>query len=417
MPPLTADDIVSHVKGNDKKTLAKALEPKTRGTGVDNLRTEQLPAEAKGGADGNHGFKNPREFLFTVMKAYQTQGEFDPRLINLYEPNLEAIKNGETVRKAVGSDEARTISDPYGGFLVPVTFTPELLKIDPEEDPIGGRTQKIPMASPIVKIPARTDKDHTTSVSGGLIVTREPETVAFPSSQMQLEQVTMEAHMLTGLSYASENLLRDSPISFAAILSAGFSDQFVYHLVNERLFGTGVGQFLGIVTALDASGLGPTVSVAKETGQVANTIVFENVVNMRSRCWKYNQAVWLANHDAYPQLSSLKLNIGTAGTAMYTPSLREDRPDLLLGRPIFYTEYCKTIGTQGDLILANWSQYLEGTYQPMANEESVHVRFVNHERTFKFWMRNAGAPWWKTALTPKNSTNKLSPFVVLDTRS
>jgi HK97 family phage major capsid protein len=89
----------------------------------------------------------------------------------------------------------------------------------------------------------------------------------------------------------------------------------------------------------------------------------------------------------------------------------------LLGRPIFYTEYCKSIGTQGDLILANWTQYLEGTYQPMQNEESVHVRFVNHERTFKFWMRNAGAPWWKTALTPKNSTNKLSPFVVLDTRS
>ena len=417
MAKLTADEIVATLKGATNEKRQKAMEPKSGATNTDTIRTEQLPAQPRGGKDGTHGFKNPREFLFTVMKAYQTQGEFDPRLIELYEPNVEAIQNGETVRKAVGSDEARTISDPYGGFLVPTTFTPDLLKIDPEEDPIGGRTQKVPMASPIVKIPARTDKDHTTSVSGGLIVTREPETVAFPSSQMQLEQVTMEAHMLTGLSYASENLLRDSPISFAAILSAGFSDQFVYHLVNERLFGTGTGQFLGIVTALDASNLGPTVSIAKETGQTANTIVFENVVNMRSRCWKYNQAVWLANHDTYPQLSALKLNIGTAGTAMYTPSLREDRPDLLLGRPIFYTEYCKTIGTQGDLILANWTQYLEGTYQPMQNEESVHVRFVNHERTFKFWMRNAGAPWWKTALTPKNSTNKLSPFVVLDTRS
>lgn len=362
------------------------------------------------------GFKNDRDFLVTVMKAYMT-GTMDDRLVPLYEPNVAARKEGGTVRKTVGSDEARGISDPYGGFLVPTTFTPDLLKIDPEADPIGGRTRKVPMATPTVKMPARTDKNHTTSVSGGLTVTRRPETVAGTSSQMQLEQVVLDAHTLFGLSYATEELLRDSPISFAALLAAGFSDQFVYHLIKERLYGTGVGEFLGILTALDASSLGPTVSVAKESGQAAATITFENVTKMRSRCWGYQNAVWLANHDCYPQLAALKLDIGTAGTAMYTPSLREDRPDMLNGRPIFYTEYCKTIGTQGDLILANWNEYLEGTYQPMMNEESVHVRFVNHERTFKFWMRNAGQPWWRTALTPAYSTNKLSPFVVLDTRS
>ena len=101
---------------------------------------------------------------------------------------------------------------------------------------------------------------------------------------------------------------------------------------------------------------------------------------------------------------------------MYTPSLREDRPDMLLGRPIFYTEYAKSIGTQGDLICANWNEYLEGTYQPMQNAESVHVRFLNHERCWKFWIRNAGQPWWKSAITPVYSSSKLSPFIVLDAR-
>lgn len=367
-------------------------------------------------ARNDFGFKNDREFLTSVMKAYMT-GTMDERLVTLYEPNVAAQKEGGTVRKTVGSDEARGISDPYGGFLVPVTFTPDLLKIDPEADPIGGRTNKIPMATPTVKMPARTDKNHTTSVSGGLTVTRRPETVAGTAAQMQFEQVVLDAHTLFGLSYATEELLRDSPISFAAILSAGFSDQFVYHLIKERLYGTGVGEFLGILTALDSNSVGPTISVAKETSQAAATIVFENVTKMRAQCWGYQNAVWLANHDCYPQLASLKLDIGIAGTAMYTPSLREDRPDMLNGRPIFYTEYAKTVGTQGDLILANWTQYLEGTYQPMQNDESVHVRFVNHERTFKFWMRNAGQPWWKSALTPVYSSKKLSPFVVLDTRS
>jgi HK97 family phage major capsid protein len=368
--------------------------------------------------EGTHGFRNEREFITMVMKAFMRPDQpMDPRLINLYEPNIERRNTGGMVVKTVGSDEARAISDPYGGFLVPITFTPDLLKIDPEADPIGGKTRKIPMATPMVKIPARTDKNHTTSVSGGLTVTRRPETVAGTSSQMQLEQVSLEASSLFGLSYASEELLRDSPISFAALLSAGFSDQFTYALIKERLYGTGIGEFLGILTALDSSSLGPTVSVAKETGQAGSTIVFENITKMRSRCWGYDKAIWLANHDCYPQLASLKLDIGTAGTAMYTPSLRDDRPDMLNGRPIYYTEYCKSIGTQGDLILANWNEYLEGTYEPMQNMESVHVRFVNHERTFKFWMRNAGSPWWKSALTPVYSTNKLSPFVVLDARS
>src|SRR5690348_15664909 len=144
MSKLTADAIAGTFKSVTQEKRLKALTPKTGATNAEEIRTEQLPAQARGGQDGSHGFKNPREFLLTVMKAYKNGSEFDPRLIELYEPNIEAIKNGETVRKAVGSDEARTISDPYGGFLVPTTFTPDMLKIDPEEDPIGARTRKIP---------------------------------------------------------------------------------------------------------------------------------------------------------------------------------------------------------------------------------------------------------------------------------
>ena len=378
---------------------------------------DKLFAQPKQAAAG-HGFRNARDFLSTVMKAYMRPDRaFDERLINYYEPNARAAANGEMVRKAVGSDEARVISDPYGGFLVPTTFTPDLLKIDPESDPIGGKTRTIPMASPTVKIPARVDKNHTSSVSGGLTVTRRPETVAGTASQMQFEQVVLEAHSLFGLSYATEELLNDSPISFAAILSAGFSDQFTYHLIKERLYGSGVGEFLGILTALDSSSLGPTVSVAKETGQAADTIVYANVLNMRSRCWGYSKAVWIANHDTMPQLMLLNQAVGTGGLPVWQPSAREDHPDMLLGRPLIFSEYAKTLGDQGDIILANWGEYLEGTYQPLQNEESVHVRFVNHERTFKFWLRNAGQPWWKSALTPVYSSSKLSPFVVLDARA
>ena len=89
-------------------------------------------------------------------------------------------------------------------------------------------------------------------------------------------------------------------------------------------------------------------------------------------------------------------------------------PDLLLGRPIFFSEFIPDLGTRADLSCINWSQYLEGTYQPLQNDESIHVRFLNNERTFRFTMRNDGQPWWRSALTPRNGGPTLSPQIVLD---
>lgn len=391
-----------------KAKLAKQKEPVYPAV----TKSDRLPAELRG-EDGSFGFKTPREYLNAVIKAYQHPNEtLDNRLRQL---STDYIRKQQAERgivtKAAGSDEAAGINDPYGGFLVPTTFSPQLLKLDPEADPMGGKTTSVPMATPHVRIPARTDKDHTTSVAGGVTVTRRPETVAGTPSRMQMEQVDLRAHTLFGLSYATEELLMDSPVSFAAILAAGFSDQFTYHLVNERLNGTGVGEFEGIMNSP------ALVSVAKETGQAANTIVYDNILKMRARCWGYGKAIWIANHDTSPQLMTLNQAVGTGGAVVWQPSAREDRPDMLLGRPLIFSEYAKTLGTQGDIVLGNWSEYLEGTYQPLQSDESIHVRFVNHERTFKFWTRNDGRCWWRSALTPKNSTATLSPFVVLDTRS
>jgi HK97 family phage major capsid protein len=271
----------------------------------------------------------------------------------------------------------------------------------------------IPLGSPSVAFNARVDKNHTTSVSGGLTVARKAETAAATSSRMEFEQIHLQVSSLFGFYFATEELLADSPVSIAAIIEAGFRDQFTYHLIDERLNGTGVGQYTGVNTTAN----GARVSIAKETAQVAATINYTNVIKMRARCWNYSNAVWMANHDTMTQLMQLQTSLGTAGALVWQQSILADVPDMLLGRPLFFTEYCKTLGTQGDIQLINWGEYLEGVYQPMQSAESIHVRFDRHERTFKFWMRNAGAPWWRTALTPKNGTATLSPFVVLDTRA
>jgi HK97 family phage major capsid protein len=346
------------------------------------------------------GYSSPTEFLHSVMQAGVSHSiGHDSRLTQL----------------AAGADEQSTVSDPYGGFTVPTAFSPNMLSVGNDADPLAALTTKIDLApSGKVIVPARTDKDHSSSVSGGLRVYRRNETDTSSSSRMEMEQIKLEATSLFGLTYTSEEILERSASAFIGLMEAGFQDEFASRLMDERLSGTGVGQYEGVLNSP------AVVSVAKETGQAAATVVYENVVKMRARCWGYGRAVWLANEDVLPQLMTMSLAVGTGGSSVWQPSAREDAPDMLLGRPLFFNEACETVGTVGDVILGNWSQYLEGyigTPGMVKGANSMHVRFINHERTFKFWMENDGRCWWRAALTPKNSTATLSPFVSLATRA
>lgn len=373
----------------------------------ENQPGDQVHIENKGPAfqtDPNKGFKSPRDFMCAVMKASTEGRTEDQRLLFLRAD--ESLKRQATV----GSDEGGTYSDPYGGFLVPEGFSPNLLKTKAEADPIGSRITNVPMTAPSVKIPSRVDKDHSDSVSGGFRVYRRAETEDVTASRASYEMVHLSATPLMGISYATEELLTDSPISYAALIEAGFRTEFASKLINERLNGTGVGQFTGALSC------GAVIEVSAETGQAADTIVWENVRSMRARCWDYSNAVWLYNHDCLPQLMSMYMPIGTAGVAMWQNSAREGEPDRLLGRPAIATEYCPTVGDAGDLFLGVWSEYLEGTYQQVEGAESIHVRFLYNERTFRFTMRNDGGPWWHSTLTPKNGST-LSPFVKLEART
>ena len=345
--------------------------------------------------DPKRGFKSSRDFLLSVLDAGTKGFVDDERLRPL---------------ATAGSDEAGGYADPVGGYLLPSSFSPNLLSLAAEEDPLAGLTTSVPMETAVVEIPARVDKNHSSSVSGGLRVYRRAETDTVTPSKMAFEQVTLQANNLFGAAFATEELLARSPISFVALLEAGFRDEFASKLTDERLNGTGVGMFEGVLTSPCL------IAQPKETGQVADTIVYENVINIRSRCWRYSQAIWLANHDTLPQLMKMTIDVGTGGLPVWQPSAREDAPDLLLGRPIFFTESCETVGDQGDILLGVWSQYLEGLLTPSQSADSIHVRFLNHERTFKFWLENDGRCWWRSALTPKNSTTTLSPFVTLEAR-
>ena len=352
--------------------------------------------------DPNKGFRSATDFFASVIQT-------DPgtQLTGAL-AYLATDKEGTPLHMAAGSDEQSTFADPYGGFLVPAGLAGgDILSVQAEGDPIAGRVMRIPMDRPTVSVNARVDKNHANSVSGGLRFYRRAEADQAQSSRMEFDQVKMEATSLQGIAYATEELLMDSPRSFAAILAAGFQTELASKLLEERLNGTGAGQFEGINNSP------ALITVAKEDGQAADTIVYKNLVKMLARSWMSQNAVWMYNHTALPQLMTLK---DDNNQLIWQSSARDGEPDRILGRPAFASEYMNAVGDAGDINLVNWGEYLEGVYQPLQSAESIHVRFLQHERAFKFFTRNAGKGWWRSALTPRNGET-LSPIVRLGARA
>jgi len=376
---------------------AKARERSELVASLEQAREPQAASKIEVGDPGwkkdpKKGFARHSDFFRAVM----TKGSSDERLRYL---------------SVAGTDEQQAGSNPYGGFLIPEGLVSGLLSVAAEDDPFAGRTTSIPMDSPTVRVNARVDKNHTSSVSGGLTVTRKAETASATASRMELEQIVLQANSLFGLSYATEELINDSPSSVVALLEAGFRDEFRSKHIQELLRGTGVGEPEGIQNnpAL--------VTVEVPTSQAADTITGDNIVSMRSRCWRFSEAIWIANHDTYPQLAKAHLNGTDSDVFIYQPARGIDVPDTLLGRPVFYSEYAETLGDKNDLMLVVPSQILEGTLQPLQSAESMHVRFERHERAFKIFTRNDARAWWRAALTPNKSSQTLSPFVTLAARA
>jgi HK97 family phage major capsid protein len=166
---------------------------------------------------------------------------------------------------------------------------------------------------------------------------------------------------------------------------------------------------------------GCLVSVSAETGQAAATVVYENINKMWARMIASSRpnAVWVINQDVEPQLNQMSIAVGTGGVPVYLPAGGAAAAPYatLFGRPVIPIEQCQTVGTVGDIMLCDYTQYYAIDKGGMKRDVSIHVRFVYDESVFRFVYRFDGQPMLGSAITPKNGTNDLSHFVALASRT
>ncbi len=337
--------------------------------------------------------------LRAVVEAAKPGGSIDPRL---------SIKAATGLNESVGSD---------GGFLVEEDFTKELLKRTYDTGVLASKCNKIPLstASNSMKINGVDETSRKNgSRWGGIQAYWEGEADALTGSKPKFRQMELNLRKLTGLCYATDELLSDAS-ALEAVIMQGFSEEFGFKVDDAIINGSGAGMPQGI---LNSKAL---VSVAKETGQAAGTINVQNVVNMWSRCWGRSRqnAAWYINQDIEPQLFTMSLAVGTGGVPVYMPAsgVSGSPYSTLFGRPVIPLEQCETLGTLGDIILSDFSQYLLIDKGGINAASSIHVRFLYDENVFRFIYRVDGQSVWNAPLQPFKGSSTLSPFVALANRS
>ena len=351
------------------------------------------------GAAGKGPFRSLGEQLISVAKFYKSNGrDVDQRLFEV---------------RALGLNEG---IPSEGGFLVQTDFSTTLVQKIHETGVLPGRCTpfKISAGSNGVRINA---VDETSRVDGsrwgGVLAYWLNEAGTKLATKPKFRAIDLKLEKLIGVCYATDELLQDAA-GLESVIMQAFPEEFGF-LVDRAIFeGTGAGQPLGIVPS------GAMVTVAKEAGQAADTVVAENISKMWARMWARSRAnaIWLINQDVEPQLDLLSVPSGAFGIPAYMPAggLSEAPYGRLKGRPVMIFEHCATLGDVGDIVLADFSQYLLADKGDIQTASSIHVAFLTDETTFRFVYRVDGEPIWNAPLTPAKGSNTLSPFVTLAAR-
>jgi HK97 family phage major capsid protein len=304
-----------------------------------------------------------------------------------------------------------------GGFLVEQQTMAGMWERAYETSALLNRIETVPIGQTFNGLKAY-EIDETSRADGsrfgGVRAYWRAEAATVTKSDPSFREISLNLKDLMAIYYATNELLQDS-VALESLVSKAISLEMQFKLEDSIINGTGAGLPLGILNS------GCLVTVDKETGQEATTLVYENLVKMWARMWARSRlnSVFVINQDVEPQLFTMTLNVGTGGVPVYLPpgAASASPYGTIFGRPVIPVEYCATLGTAGDVILADFSQYLAIDKGGLQSASSMHVRFLYNEMTYRFTYRFDGEPIWNSALTPFKGTNTLSPFVALQTRS
>ncbi len=373
---------------NDNSTLIKATE--------NIVKALELVRSIKATPTVRHdrGFNSLGEFAAAVVRAER-----------------DIATDSRLVRAPAGAN----VNDPSaGGFLVQHDLVDGIIRSVYERATIAPYCDLRITANPIreTRIPSIDEASRADGQrNGGATAYFLPEGTTAPKSILRYKSVTFQPKKLIGLAKVTNELLNDVPM-LSAHLEDVLGDEIGFQLDRAVLLGTGAGVPTGILN------LPALITVAKETGQAPSTFVKENLDKMWARfpAASRKRGVWLISEDLAPQLMALNSQVGGGGFSYQPPGAIPGSPYAsLYGRPIIETEQSPTLGTLGDIVLADLSRYTVVS-APAQFTMSLHSGFDTDEATLRLTYYVDARAVQSSPLLPYQGSVTKSPFVTLAAR-
>lgn len=372
-----------------------------------NHRAEVDEPEVK--KDKKGGFRSLSHFCHDIYQA----GE------GMHRPS-ETL---DTWIRAAGTPSQAVGDLTSGGALIPVEFSNRFLELGTERSDILNKAMILPMKTNAIDVPYLDGFNETGGkVAGNVLFYWKGEEKQYVASDYEVGGVKLTLNKCTGLAFLTDEIMKFSPNMAEPLLMKAFAKGYIKAITKACIRGTGAGQPLGVLN--DSATL---ITIDKETGQLADTIKLENLTKMFARLYSEEESggggVWYTNKTAIPQLLTLSLAVGTGGAAVSINNVQEKPGFVIWGDKVRFSSMMSALGDLGDILYADWSQYLigfpegDGDYEVAQSiHQSIHLKFDYGQTAFRFTFYMDGRPWWPEKFTPQYG-DTMSPFITLAERA
>jgi HK97 family phage major capsid protein len=335
------------------------------------------------------GFRNVADFAISVRSAL-TGGGFDPRL-------GAAPANFQQNQGGAGE-----------GFLTPTDYRDQIWALAFPDNDLLSLCNPEPTNSNAISLP----KDETTPWgAAGVQAGWRIEAGQMSATKAAITGAMMQLHELYAFVIATDELMSDAP-RLNARLTVQSGRAINWKASDGVMWGDGNGKPLGFMNSK------ALVTVAKDAGQAAKTLSVNNIASQLARLLATGgNPVWIANRDILPQLIALVIGNQPAWVP-FNQGLVGGPGGYLLGYPVYFNEHAQTLGTLGDLVLADLTGYALASKigQGIEFASSIHLFFDYNMSAFRWTFRLGGQPYLSAPVAPANGANTKSHFVALAAR-
>ena len=399
------DMMDKRIKSQVDSMVDEALAPYTK---IDpSKRPNDYDGEQIKGSGGRTSFGVNKQGAGKTYKEIFNKDYIESSKFDDYEDFLSAVKNQfdprlKDLSGGVGHE---------GGFLLAEAFAERIVDITIEDSIVMPRASLYGLKTGkgrTMRIPCFVDEDHSTKGISGIEAVWVPESAQKTKTDPIFRSLEMKVNKLVCYSVSSDELIQESGISLNEIIGNAFKKSILFKTDYVFLQGTGTGMPLGVLNS-------PALLVQPaETSQTASTINYDNIVGMFSKLApaSFKNAIWVASISALPEMMKLSIEVGLAGDTIKV--LQEEKGTFrLLGKECIFTEKLPALGSEGCLLLADFSAYAVLLKEGIKLESSIHEGFRSDLTSFRMVLQVDGQTTINKKTILLDGSTEVSQFVAL----